>query len=86
MDILTQSTLKDVMPYEFMGGEFDDTRAYQMKDVKVICEHRHNPWIGIHKNVFFWWSLENGYAVAFNENPSRGWSFPVKKLPLDKTL
>lgn len=30
------------------------------------------------KFVNFWCVLQNGAAVAFNENPSRGWSFPVK--------
>ena len=38
------------------------------------------PWPGSHKNVFVWWELETGHAIGWNENPSRGWSFPVIKL------
>lgn len=76
-------TLKDVMPYEFVQ-QFDDTRAYKMKDVKVVKEHSsatdNIAWPGTHKNVYYWAELANGYAVAFNENPAIGWSFPVKKL------
>ena len=29
-----------------------------------------------HKYVFSFITLENGWAVGFNENPSHGWSFP----------
>ena len=35
---------------------------------------------GTHKHVLNWVILENGYAVGFNENPSIGWSWPIKKL------
>lgn len=72
-------TLKDVMPIEFLQGEYDTTRAYKMKDVSVIKEHCHK-WPGKHKNVHIWVELENGYAIGCNENPARGWSFPVHKL------
>lgn len=77
-------TLKEAMPYEFVGCEFDTTRAYKMKDVEVLSKHGHpwghgERWIGKEKNVFHWVKLVNGYAVGFNENPARGWSFPVKK-------
>ena len=33
-----------------------------------------------HKFIHNWCTLSNGYAVGWNENPSIGWSFPVKKL------
>lgn len=29
-----------------------------------------------HKNITYWWLLENGTAVGFNESPSIGFSFP----------
>lgn len=79
-------TLKDEMPHELVTSEFDDTRAHGMKDVKVIRTHGNlgdehpRAWLGTHKNVYFWVELENGYAVGWNENPARGWSFPVFKL------
>ncbi len=45
--------------------------------------YTHKSWRGIggtHKHVLYWVLLENGYAVGWNENPSRGWSFPVMKI------
>lgn len=79
--------LLEVMPKEFDSHEHSDTLAYQFKDVfvkKENCpmfgEDPYKKWPGKHKNVYFWVELENGYAVGWNENPSRGWSFPVIKL------
>jgi len=74
--------LKDVLPREFMQGEYDDTPAYKFKDEFVVnwISHIEEAWIGKHKYVFIWFKLENGWAVGWNENPSRGWSFPVKKI------
>lgn len=79
-------TLKDIMPNEFISGSYDDTRAYKMKDEKVVAEYgaiegyTPKPWPGIHKNIYFWVELENGFAVGWNENPAKGWSFPVVKI------
>ena len=85
-------TLKDVLPYEFLS-DFTDTKAYKFRDIEVIKEHKGNfsgsNWPGKHKNVYFWVELENGYAVGFNENPARGWSFPVikyKKVLIAKVI
>lgn len=83
-------TLKESMPYEFMRGEFDNCKAFNFKDIEVKEEHSsfslgtfHNKWIrwpGKEKNVHLWVELVNGYVVGFNENPARGWSFPVIKI------
>ncbi len=74
-------TLKQVMPQEFSGPEYVDTKAQQHADVRVLREFdgtKHgNRWPGPHKNVIRWFALANGYAVGWNENPARGWSFPV---------
>jgi len=72
-----KKTLKDCM-YDL----FDDVPAYKMKDVPVVREvdFREMPWPGVHKNVYYWVVLENGYAVGMNENPSRGLSFPIVKI------
>ena len=85
-DVKEYKTLKDVMPTEFMCGSYDDTIAFKMADIIVMIEHcafweqdEYIPWPGKQKNVYFWAELENGYAVGWNENPSRGWSFPVMK-------
>jgi hypothetical protein len=79
-------TLRDVMPMELCGGEFLDTKAYEFRDVAVVKEHSllihdevYKPWPGKHRNVYYWYELANGYSVAHNENPGRGWSFPVIK-------
>jgi hypothetical protein len=75
--------LRDVLPYEFEKyGEYIDTPAYKLLDVKVTermdgCETR---WPGKHVHVYVWWKLANGKAVGFNENPAIGWSFPVITL------
>lgn len=79
-------TLADAMSHEFVTGSYDDTKAFRLKDYEVINEFHwggSNPnqrrWPGTHKNVTYWVILANGYSVGFNENPSRGWSFPVIK-------
>jgi hypothetical protein len=56
--------------------------AYKYLDVKVLRTFWSHTirWVGTHKNVHFWVLLENGYAVGWNESPSRGWSFPMVKL------
>jgi hypothetical protein len=80
-------TLKDALPEEFMQS-YRDTRAYAMRNIRVVAQHcslweqeNYPRWPGTQKNVHFWVELENGYIVGWNENPSRGWSFPVMKIP-----
>ncbi len=78
----TAKTLKDVFPREFMDGSYDDVKAFKYKDCIVVEEywsHEH-PWVGKEKNVHYWCVLDNMIAVGWNENPARGWSFPVKRL------
>lgn len=72
--------LRDVLPYQF-DREFYDSKAAQYLDQEVIkemdgCIVR---WPGTHKYVYVWWKLANGKCVGWNENPGRGWSFPVAK-------
>ena len=75
-------TLEDAMP----KTDFCDIyKSWKFKDIKVIKEysrsnHGYKRWPGNHKNVHFWVILENGYAVAWNENPNRGYSFPYIKI------
>jgi len=72
-------TLKDVLPHEFLRGEYHTSRAYKLKDVEVLAEHEGYlvRWPGREKNVHFWWTLKDGRRVGWNESPARGWSFPV---------
>ena len=90
MDKGQAKTLKDSMPSEFTKGSYHDTKAYKLKDEEVETEHcryyeqdEYLPWPGKHKNVHFWVELTNGCLVGWNENPARGWSFPVMKLKKD---
>jgi hypothetical protein len=73
--------LRDTLPIEFMGCEYETCRARKFADVEIIEEYDSfkDPWIGKEKNVHYWFKLVNGYAVGHNENPARGWSFPVVK-------
>lgn len=82
------TTLKDVMPSELVSSSYDTTKAYRLRDEIVEIEHcglweqdEYQSWPGKHKNVHFWVELKNGYLVGWNENPARGWSFPVIKNP-----
>jgi hypothetical protein len=61
--------------------------AALLLDVQVVREYSrvtdeagYKPWPGPQKDVHCWWELENGKAVGWNENPSKGWSFPVITL------
>lgn len=69
-------TLKEVLPREFMGGGYVDSPAMKHCDVLVTAK-RIGDWPGREKFVTIWYVLANGYAVGWNENTSRGWSFPV---------
>lgn len=71
--------LYECVPDEFFD-EFQDTKAFSFRDVVVIATYENTPFPGKHKNVNIWWKLKNGYAVGWNENPGRGWSFPVVKI------
>jgi hypothetical protein len=74
-------TLKDFLPHEAL----DYPGIRKMADVAVVEEFgfggRSVRWPGVHKNVHSWCVLANGKAVAWNESPSRGWSFPTMKAP-----
>lgn len=85
---MKSKTLREVMPSEMVTCEYENTRAYKLKDILVVKEHdsfvdqdEYQFWPGKHKNVYFWVELENGSLVGWNENPARGWSFPVMKNP-----
>lgn len=75
-------TLSDVLPPDFLFMEFEDCQARKFSRVAVKYEHNslYEKWPGPSKFVFFWVTLENGYCVGWNENPSKGWSFPTFKI------
>lgn len=70
--------LRDVLPKEFFA-EHPDSKVNDFLNERIIetvdgCEKR---WIGKERYVYTWWILANGKAIGWNENPSRGWSFPI---------
>jgi len=67
--------LSDVLPQEFFEGEYDNSKVHSYLDCIVLKSHSDGGWVGIHKNVYCWWELDNGICVGWNENPSKGWSF-----------
>ena len=70
--------LHEVLPREFMGPEYDRSEARKFAHEEVESEHNFN-WPGKERNVAYWVTLKNGHHVGWNENPGRGWSFPVIK-------
>lgn len=81
------STLKDFVSADWWN-HYATAQMVKMQDVNVVKEFGvgwEKPWVswqefGTHKNVMYWCLLENGYAVGFNENPSVGQNYVVKKL------
>lgn len=71
--------LFEAAPKEFQI-QFTDVPAYKLGGIEVLEEidGTKQAWPGKHKNVFTWWKLANGKCVGWNENPGKGWSFPVK--------
>lgn len=75
--------LKDAMPDQFC--DLDKSWKFAEVEIKrVNCSisdgSAYRQWPGTHKNVHSWVELENGYAVGWNENPARGYSFPSIKM------
>lgn len=82
-----QKTLREVLPAEFTHGEYHASRAFALRDVPVLCKvdgtMPGQGWPGREANVMNWYVLASGHIVGWNENPSRGWSFPVRRSPKD---
>lgn len=73
----TPKTLRDWLPVPHEAPE----KLRKKFGLKVVYESGTGwNWPGTHKNVCWWVILEDGTAVGWNENPSRGWSFPSLKL------
>ena len=77
-----KKTLREWAPAEFVKGEFANSKAMKFENVEIVEIHDgcSKPWVGKEKNVYNWVVLKNGWAVGWNENPARGWSFPVVKV------
>lgn len=79
---MTTKTLRDVLPSEALS--YTDSPFFKHLDVevteKIDVQDRSTLWPGPQKNVYVWWKLANGKAVAWNENPGKGWSFPIITL------
>lgn len=71
--------LRDVITREAIRECYE--RVERHLDKRVVHIYDDMRWPGSQKNVVRWWELGDGSAVAWNENPSRGWTFPSMKLP-----
>jgi hypothetical protein len=73
--------LIDILPREF-ANEYSDTHAWHFRNETVIekVDGRERAWPGPHKHVLNWYILADGHIVGWNENPARGWSFPVMRM------
>lgn len=83
-------TLKQVLPKEFAQGGYASTPAYAFRDVAIVARKLASgapcaspsksdlfeSWPGPEAHVRDWFVLENGKAVAINEDPA-GVTFPV---------
>jgi hypothetical protein len=76
--------LRDVLPREAIGGEYINDRFQKFLDIEVVEQvdgtEPGQGFPGKGAYVMNWYKLANGKAVGWNENPSRGWSFPVITL------
>lgn len=74
-------TLRDWLPKEALDNP--SPQLERLLDKEISADHSHHgailSWPGRHQHVNNWCEV-GGYAVGWNENPSRGWSFPVVKM------
>jgi hypothetical protein len=73
-------TLQDWLHHDYQMGTVDKRVSKHLND-NVLNEYdgRINKWPGTHLNVLNWCTLDSGYAVGWNESPSRGWAFVIVK-------
>lgn len=80
-------SLRNWLPVEFFHGEYNDTPAMRYEACQVVVSYN----VGVphpftHRNISSWCVVltpsRDYVAVGFNENVSRGWSFPVVKYTM----
>ena len=76
--------LRNALPREALGVEWRDQKYNEYLDLEVLetITEYDSRFPFKHKNIHVWWILENMMAVGWNENPSRGWSFPVSRVKI----
>jgi hypothetical protein len=87
-DIEYQNTLASWIRSSFDMSDNERKLMKNLLDSQIIKEFSMSfdkPWLswqefGTHQNVTSWVLLETGHAVGFNENVSKGYSYPLKKL------
>lgn len=69
-------TLKDWLPMSVNEAQsFPNILKHLNTEIKH--EYTSTRWPGPQKNVYSFVELATGHFVGFNENPGKGWSFPV---------
>ena len=79
--------LKEWLPQEFFQYKHPEMEKFLNRPILInynlYNENAWRSWPGKHKYVQNWCIVsyeDNYYAIGFNENPSRGWGFPIKKV------
>lgn len=84
--------LREWLPQEALGGEYVNDRHMKFLDHEIIAEYTiaqnkmFKSWPGHEKNVLHWCIIKTGQCIGWNENPSKGWSFPVTPAKVGKSL
>lgn len=71
-------TVHDFIP-SYVSVEFADLleKKGDIKILKIVDGTVYRFPSNNYKFVFKWAILENGSVIGWNENPSKGWSFPI---------
>lgn len=80
------TTLADALPHEAFNGEYDGQKFLDYKHWRVLFVANFGEiWTGPQRNTNTVWVIGNlsddaTWMVGWNESPSTGWSFNMKKL------
>lgn len=72
--------LIDVIPKDADGWALRQAEPHMEKTVTETIMGYDCRFPFKHKNIHVWWILDDGTAVGWNESPTVGWGFPVKKI------
>lgn len=87
-------TVREWFGHNNASNLWETDKAFKHLDDEVIKEFSISsthglPWLswqefGKEKHVMHWCITKRGYAIGWNENPSRGYSYPVVKLKAEQ--
>jgi hypothetical protein len=72
--------LRDWLPFDYVNATISGNINKHLDDVVTVAhDGREKRWPGKHKNVLNWCELATGFIVGWNESPSIGWAFIIKR-------